>query len=82
MKTFKELFEEKQILEENVQSFLKKQFKGDTEFKKLKKAAKKSSDNVPDFLDYVYNSLGEYGIEKLSKKYKLDMDEIAAELLK
>lgn len=82
MKSFKELFESNKILEENIQSFLKKKFKNDKEFTRLKKAAKKNTDDIPDFLDYVYNILGETGIEDLSKKYKLDMDDLAIELLK
>lgn len=86
MKDFKELFEtvkiEEKLTEENVKSFLKKEFSGDKEFEKLKKAAKKDEDKRPDFLDYIYNTVGEKKIDQLSKKMKMDLDKLAQEMLK
>lgn len=49
---------------------------GNKRFMKMKRAAKKSSDAVPDFLDYVY-TIHQKEIDKLSKKYKIDYDELA-----
>lgn len=84
MKTIKTIFEGIEIntLEESVQLELKKIFKGDKEYDKLRAAAKKNSDDVPDFVDYVYNVIGDRGIEKMSKKYKMDMDVLVKSFLK
>lgn len=84
MKSFKEIFESVKLenLEENVQQHIKEIFKNDKEFTKLKKAAKKNSDGVPDFLDYVYSVVGDGGMEKISKKFKMDYDKLAKEFLK
>ena len=85
MKTFKEILENKiteSIQFESIQSELKKIFKTDKEYDKLKAAAKKSSDDVPEFFDYVYNIVGDEGIEKMSKKYKVDLDVLAKSFLK
>lgn len=80
MKNFKKIFNES--LEENIQNDLKVIFKGNAEYDKLKKAAKKDNDEIPNFLDYIYNVVGDSKIEKMSKKYKIDMDKLAAEFLK
>ena len=48
----------------------------DKKFLKLKSLAIKSSDNVPDFLEYVYFAY-EKEIERFSKEYKIDYDELA-----
>ena len=87
MKSFKEIFGQINInetteLNEDINKYLEKEFKGDKQYKNLKKMAKKNQDDVPDFLDYVYNAIGDTGIEKLSQKYKLDYDELAKSFLK
>lgn len=84
MKSFKTIFEsiKKIDLKENIQQDLKTIFKDNKEFDKLKKAAKKNEDDIPDFLDYIYNIIGDKEIEKMSKKYKLDFDSLAKEFLK
>lgn len=77
MINFKEIFERINLDNKNkVKSEIKSIVKGDGGFLKLKKKAKKSSDNVPDFLDYVYKKFSK-DIEILSKKYDLKFDEIA-----
>jgi hypothetical protein len=86
MKSMKEIFEsikiEKTPLEENLKSFMKKEFKGDKEYDTLKKNAKKNVDDIPDFLDYVYGKLGDEIIDELVVKYKLDISKLAVEMLK
>lgn len=84
MKPFKEIFESINVksLEENIQTDIKVMFKGNKEYDKMKNAAKKNVDNIPNFLDFIFNVVGEDGMEKLSKKYKIDYDKLAKELLK
>ena len=86
MKSYKEIFENIKIdtglVEDSLKSFMKKEFKGDKEYINLKKAANKNTDNVPDFLDYIYSTLGDVVMDDLSKKYKMDANKIAAEMLK
>ena len=50
--------------------------KGDGTFLKLKKLAKKSADNVPEVIDYVYKKYNE-DIEALAKKHRLKYEEVA-----
>lgn len=74
---FKKVFRDIDILAENkATADIKKMIKGDGQFLKMKKLAKKSADNVPDFLDYVYNQYQKQ-INVLSTKYKIDFDELA-----
>ena len=74
---FKEIFLEINTNQKKeIEDQIKKAFAGDTKYMQLKKKAKKNSDSVPDFLDYVY-SVYEKEIDKISKKYKIDYDEIA-----
>jgi len=74
---FKKTFQSIDILVENKAKIeIKKMIKGDGQFLKMKKLAKKSADNVPDFLDYVYTMYQDQ-IHALSKKYKMDFDELA-----
>jgi len=61
---------------DKVEREIKIMVKNDKTFLKLKKKAKKSSDEVPDFLDYVYNVYMKK-IDKLSSQYNIDYDEIA-----
>ena len=74
---FKEMFleinssQEKEILAQ-----IKKFFANDIKYKELKRKAVKNSDNVPDFIDYVYHQY-EDQIDQISKKYKMKYDEIA-----
>lgn len=84
MKSLNDIFEQIEIeyLEESIQEELEKIFKSDKEYDRLRKAAKKNSDDVPDFFDYVYNIIGDKGIEKMSKKYKMDLDTLAQSFLK
>jgi hypothetical protein len=84
--TFNEVEPEKKSdLEEaklsKIQMEIQGLFSRDKKYQQMKAKAKKSSDNVPDFLDYVYNKY-EGKIEDLSNKYGLDFDEIAQEFLK
>ena len=84
--TFNEVEPEKQSeIEEaklsKIQMEIQGLFSRDKKYQQLKSKAKKSSDNVPDFLDYVYHKY-EGKIEDLSNKYNMDFDEIAAEFLK
>lgn len=64
----------------DLMSEIKNLLKGDKEALKMKKDAIKSKDNVPDYLDYIYFKY-EKDIEKLSKKYKADYDDIAKAFL-
>ena len=74
---FKKIFNKIDILSENkAKADIKQMIKGDGTFLKMKKLAKKSADNVPDFLDYVYNTYQKQ-INALSTKYKIDFDELA-----
>jgi len=74
---FKEMFLEINTNQENeILSQIREFFVGDTQYMKLKKKAKQSKDNVPDFLDYVY-TVYEKQIDKISSKYKIDYDQIA-----
>lgn len=86
MKTFEEIFKKVKIenkkLNENIQTDIKVFFKGNKEYEKLKKNAKKDQDKIPEFFDYVYNIIGDVEIDKLSKKYKIDYDKLAKEFLK
>lgn len=64
----------------DLMSEIKNLLNGDKDAMKLKKAAVKSKDNVPDYLDHIYFKY-EKDIEKLSKKFKADYDEIAKAFL-
>lgn len=59
-----------------IKKIIKDFFKNDTTYMKLKKKAVKSSDAVPDFIDYIYNSFGKE-IDKMSNKYNIDYNELA-----
>jgi len=73
---YKKLFEDIDILSESkVEDEIKKLIKGDGKFLKFKKLAKKSADNVPDFLEYVYSTYRK-DIDKLSTKYDIDYNDL------
>ena len=74
---FKEVFEKIEAgNEDKVKGEIKKLVKGDGTFLKLKTLAKKSADNVPDFLDYVYKTYAKK-IDAMSKRFKMKYDEMA-----
>jgi len=60
---------------------LKKELKnlidGDKQAEKLKKDAVKNKDKVNDYLDHIY-FMYEKDLEKISKKHKIDYDDIAS----
>jgi len=62
--------------EKEIIAQIKKFFSGDIKYKELKKKAVKNSDNVPDFIEYVYNQY-EKQIDAIAKKYKMKDEEIA-----
>jgi hypothetical protein len=77
MSSFKELFEKADPTKrDKAKKEIMALVKGNKRFEKMKKAAKKSSDNVPDFLDYVY-TVYQKDIDKLSAKYGIEYDELA-----
>lgn len=67
-----ELFEASDDIKKEIKDLLK----GDKTASNLKRLAIKNKENVPDYLDHIYNSY-EKQIEKMSKKYKIDYDKIA-----
>jgi hypothetical protein len=75
---FRWVTEEKTSIQDEINSI----FKGDRRYETLKSKATKSDDAIVDFLDYVYRVIGGSQMEKLSKKYKVDFDELSSELLK
>ena len=69
-------------LEESLKTDMKKAFKGDKEYDRLKKSAKKNADDMPDFIDHVYKTLGDDAIDELLSKYKININNLAVEMLK
>lgn len=74
---FKSIFEKIDTgVEDKVKNEIKKLVNGDGTFLKLKKLAKKSADNVPDFLDYVYKKYSKK-IDAMAKRHGLKFDDMA-----
>jgi len=66
------IFEASDKLKNELRSLIK----GDKQAEKLKKDAIKNRDKVNDYLDHIY-FMYEKDLEKISKKYKIDYDDIA-----
>ena len=87
MRSIKEIFESIVVvrdteLAESFKADMKKAFKGDKEYDRLKKNANKDADSIPDFLDHVYKTLGDDTIDDLISKYKISINKLAVEMLK
>ena len=80
---FTKLIEEdiaNEIVIEGAKEDISKLFKGDKIFSKMQSKAKSDENKRPEFIAYALQSKGE-GIEKVMKKYKLNWEELAIELI-
>lgn len=69
-----------EIVIEGAKEDITKLFKGDKVFSKMQSKAKNDENKRPEFISYALQAKGE-DIEKIMKKYKLDWDQIATELI-
>ena len=78
----KNILEQEELTELTLKAFMDDQFEDDMDFFLLKKLANKYVSDVPEFINYVYEALGDSAMKRIQKKLKLNTKKFITELLK